>query len=44
MRWFIYSEDTIDGKSRSKTYALFESGLLSGMKPDCIYRVESDSI
>ena len=32
IKWFTYSEDTIDGKSRSKAYALFESGLLASMK------------
>ena len=26
--WFTYSDDTIDGKSKSKAYALFESSLL----------------
>lgn len=24
LKWFTYSEDTIDGKSRNKAYALFE--------------------
>ena len=32
IKWFTYSEDTIDGKSRSKAYSLFESGLLASMK------------
>ncbi len=36
LKWFTYSEDTIDGKSRNKAYALFESGLLSSMKPDTV--------
>ena len=31
LKWFIYSEDTIDGKSRTKAYTLFESGLLASM-------------
>lgn len=36
LKWFTYSEDTIDGKSRNKAYALFESGLLSSMKPGTV--------
>ena len=36
IRWFTYSEDTIDGKSRSKAYTLFESGLLESMKPGTV--------
>lgn len=36
LKWFTYSEDTIDGKSRSKAYALFESGLLANMKPGTV--------
>jgi cell filamentation protein len=28
IEWFTYSDDTIDGKSKSKAYALFESSLL----------------
>ena len=32
IKWFTYSDDTIDGKSRTKAYALFESGLLSSME------------
>lgn len=36
IKWFTYSEDTIDGKSRSKAYALFESGLLVNMKPGTV--------
>ena len=36
IKWFTYSEDTIDGKSRNKAYLLFESGLLSSMKPGTI--------
>jgi len=27
IKWFIYSDDTIDGKSKSKAYALFDSSL-----------------
>ena len=36
LKWFTYNEDTIDGKSRNKAYALFESGLLSSMKPGTV--------
>ncbi len=36
IKWFTYSEDTIDGKSRSKAYALFESGLMASMKPGTV--------
>ena len=36
IKWFTYSEDTIDGKSRSKAYALFESGLMTSMKPGTV--------
>ena len=28
IEWFSYSDDTIDGKSKSKAYALFDSSLL----------------
>jgi len=28
IEWFTYSDDTIDGKSKSKAYALFDSSLL----------------
>ena len=28
IEWFTYSEETIDGKSKSKAYALFDSALL----------------
>jgi cell filamentation protein len=28
IKWFTYSDDTIDGKSKSKAYALFDSSLL----------------
>jgi len=28
VRWLTYSEDSIDGRSKSKAYALWESGLL----------------
>ena len=29
--WFTYSPDTIDGKSKTKAYALFESGILNNV-------------
>ena len=34
--WFLYSENTIDGQSKKKAYALFESGLLSTLQPGTI--------
>ena len=34
--WFIYSDNTIDGKSRKKAYSLFESGLLNTMEPGSV--------
>ena len=36
IKWFTYSDDTIDGQSRTKAYALFESGLLSSMEPGTV--------
>ena len=36
IKWFTYSDDTIDGKSRTKAYALFESGLLASMEPGTV--------
>ena len=36
IKWFTYSDDTIDGKSRIKAYALFESGLLASLEPGTI--------
>ena len=36
IKWFTYSDDSIDGKSRSKAYLLFESGLLASMKPGTV--------
>lgn len=36
IKWFTYSDDTIDGKSRTKAYALFESGLLASPEPGTI--------
>lgn len=34
--WFLYSENTIDGQSKKKAYALFESGLLSTLHPGTV--------
>ena len=28
VEWFTYSDETIDGKSKSKAYTLFESGII----------------
>lgn len=32
IQWFTYSDETIDGKSRAKAYALFESGLIENIE------------
>ena len=32
IEWFIYSEQTIDGKSKSKAYALFESTFIASIE------------
>ena len=32
IEWFTYSDDTIDGKSKSKAYALFDSSLLATLE------------
>lgn len=34
--WFIYSDNTIDGQSKKKAYALFESGMLAGLEPGSV--------
>lgn len=34
--WFTYSDNTVDGQSRKKAYAFFESGLLETLKPGSI--------
>ena len=34
--WFLYSDNTIDGQSKKKAYALFESGLLNGLEPGSV--------
>ena len=36
IEWFTYSPDTIDGKSKTKAYALFESGLLDSLEAGTI--------
>ncbi|MBN2063286.1 MAG: hypothetical protein JW745_00675 [Sedimentisphaerales bacterium] len=32
IEWFIYSPETIDGKSKSKAYALFESSFINSIE------------
>ena len=32
MEWFTNSDETIDGKSKSKAYALFESNLIDNIE------------
>ena len=34
--WFLYSENTIDGQSKKKAYALFESGVLASLEPGSV--------
>jgi len=34
--WLSYSENTLDGQSRKKAYALFESGMLGKLEPGSI--------
>jgi cell filamentation protein len=34
--WFVYSDNSIDGQSKKKAYALFESGLLKKMEPGTV--------
>ena len=44
IKWFTYSDDTIDGKSRTKAYALFESGLLASLEPGtvkCLQQIDA---
>ena len=36
LNWFTYSDNTIDGQSKKKAYALVESGVLEAMKPGTI--------
>ena len=42
--WFTYSDNTIDGQSRKKAYALFESGLLKSLEPgsiECLQQIHA---
>ena len=42
--WFLYSDNTLDGQSKKKAYALFESGLLSTLEPGtvkCLQQIHS---
>ena len=34
--WFLYSDNTLDGQSKKKAYALFESGLLATLEPGSV--------
>lgn len=34
--WFLYSDNTIDGQSKKKAYALFESGILRSLEPGSV--------
>ena len=34
--WFLYSDNTIDGKSRQKAYELFGSGLFNSLEPGTV--------
>lgn len=36
IKWFTYSDDTIDGKSRSKAYEILESGILDSLIPGTV--------
>ena len=36
IKWFTYSDDTIDGKRRTKALALFECGLLASLEPGSV--------
>lgn len=36
IKWVTFSDDTLDGKSRTKAYALFESGLLASLEPGSV--------
>jgi len=36
VEWFTYSDTSIDGKSRAKAYALFESSLFANLEPGSI--------
>lgn len=42
--WFLYSDNTIDGRSKKKAYDLFESGILAGLEPGtvkCLQQIHS---
>lgn len=44
IKWFLYSEDTVDSQSRNKAYALFESGMLENMVPgttQCLQQIHA---
>ena len=34
--WILYSDNTIDGQSKKKAYALFESGILASLEPGTV--------
>ena len=34
--WFLYSDNTIDAKSKQKAYALFESGMFESIEPGTV--------
>ena len=34
--WFLYSDNSVDGQSKKKAHALFESGLLAAMEPGTV--------
>ena len=36
IEWFTYSPETVDGKSKTKAYSLFESGMLKSLEPGSI--------
>ena len=36
LNWFTYSDNSIDGQSKKKAYALIESDLLDGMEPGTV--------
>lgn len=42
--WFLYSDNTLDGKSKKKAYDLFESGLLTSLEPgtvECLQQIHA---
>jgi cell filamentation protein len=40
IEWFTYSDETIDGKSKSKAYALFDSSLLDTIEVGTVKRLQ----